>query len=605
MQSDTIQQTAVDLDGLLEILGKNLYSSPHVALRELIQNASDACERRNIEDYKFDEFRIDVECIPDQLILKISDNGSGLTRQELGDYLATIGSGYSREIRNRTNTQDVIGYFGLGFLSAYVVAKKVIVETRSYQTPDDAWTFTSAKGKTYSISSGNRPNVGATVTLFLDEEYRELSFPQTVGALLRKYCCLLQIPIHLNQSAEPENNVEVPWDIDPHAPAVRRRSKAIKFASLFEASFEPITSFPIPSDNELGLNGLIWIQGGSSYASSDNRNISVFNRNMFITDEDKELFPRWAGFFGAVLESKKFEPTASRESLQRNQYYQSVQSYLAEFLAARLRTMVLEEPEAWRRILLRHNQALLGAAVSDDRLFETTHKALKVPTSDGDMTLPALLSKSNQKIYIKTSAEVGHEEILFRAKGVPLVKGYLFGASGFCEKYHSFFNVEIVRLGSEASRKNFFQQLPSEQVKRFLDLYRLFETDNHEVQLTLFEPAHIPILVVENSEVVLKKQIESDDADKRISGAALSLARFETAQTAEKKERTIFINTSNELVEELLTADDFHKQQIRNLLVSLMEFLCLDSSNLDQSLDTVFIQFSSSILGLLKKDEKS
>ena len=416
MHSDMVHRTSVNLDGLLEILGKNLYSSPHVALRELIQNASDACERRKIEDRDITDHRIDVTCDPSQATLKISDNGSGLTQDELREYLATIGSGYSRQIRSRTQTQDVIGYFGLGFLSAYVVAQKVEVVTRSYRTPQNAWKFTSAKGKTYSVTNDVREDVGTTVTLFLDDEYRELSFPETVGALLRKYCCLLQIPIYLNSAEEPENAIEAPWDIDRNAPAIRKRNRALQFAKLFEGTFEPITAFSLPEDNELGLKGVVWIQGGSSYASSDNRNISIFNRNMFITDEDKELFPRWAGFFGAVLESKMFEPTASRESLQRNAYYDQVQSYLREFLATSLRELVLKEPEAWRRVLSRHNQALLGAAISDDRLFETAHKALKVPTTAGELTLPVLLSKSGQHIYIKGSSEVGHEEILLELK---------------------------------------------------------------------------------------------------------------------------------------------------------------------------------------------
>lgn len=601
MHTDTFQKTSVDLDGLLEILGKNLYSSPHVALRELIQNASDACERRKIENSETRKYRIDVECDPASVVLKISDNGSGLTRDELSDYLATIGSGYSREIRNRTQTRDVIGYFGLGFLSAYVVAKKVEVVTRSYQSPDRAWKFTSAKGKTYSVSSATREYIGTTVTLYLEDEFKELSFPETVGALLRKYCCLLQTPIHLDSADKPENSMEAPWEIEPHAPAIRKRKRALEFANLFEGAFEPITTFSIPEDNELGLKGLVWVQGGSSYASSDNRNVSVFNRNMFITDEDKELIPRWAGFFGAVLESKMFEPTASRESLQRNEYYQDVQSYLREFLATSLRGLVLQEPEAWRRVLSRHNQALLGAAVSDDRLFETAHKALKVPTTDGELTLPVLLSKSNQTIYIKASSEVGHEEILFRAKGIPLVKGYLFGASGFCEKHHVFFGTRIERLGSDASRINFFPTVPLEDAKNGAELRRLFETDNYEVQLTRFDPSHIPLLVIENSDVVLKKEINSDQADRRISSAALSLARIETAKTESEKDRTIFINTSNDLIEELLNSDELNKQQIRNLLVSLMEFLCLDSSKLDSSLDDVFAQFNASVLGLLKR----
>lgn len=203
----SIQNTSVNLDGLLEILGKNLYSSPNVALRELIQNASDACERHRLESGDLKDYFIRLTCRPGEQQLIITDNGSGLTHDEIHEFLATIGSGYSRVLRNQTQSEDIIGYFGLGFLSAYVVADKVDVVTTSYKTPDETWKFASAGGKNYSISPTTNGPVGTTVTLHLTDDFWSLADAGFVSALVQKYCCLLDIPIFLNQDDQPLNNL--------------------------------------------------------------------------------------------------------------------------------------------------------------------------------------------------------------------------------------------------------------------------------------------------------------------------------------------------------------------------------------------------------------
>lgn len=596
MTDNSIQKTTVNLDGLLEILGKNLYSSPNIALRELIQNASDACERHRIESKETRQYSIRLKCNDETQQLIISDNGSGLSKQELQEFLATIGSGYSRVLRNKTGSKDIIGYFGLGFLSAYVVAKKVEVVTTSYKSPNETWKFTSTKGKTYSISPAPNSQVGTTVTLYLKDEFISLSHASFVDSLIERYCCLLQIPIFLNDFEDPLNNLQPPWYEEENTPPIRRRKLALDFANVFEDTFEPIVTFRIPNNNELDLKGVLWVQGGSTYASSDNRNISVFIRNMFITDEDKELFPSWAGFCGGVLETNKFQPTASRESLQKDDYYFRVKSYLNEFLASELRRVALEEPAAWRRILSRHNQAMLGAAISSDRLFETIHKSLKIPTTEGDLTIPSLLKRSENKIFTKISSQSGHEEILFRARGIPLVKGYLFASLGFCQKYHAVHGVPIETIGTKSSRETVFPSHPPGSYEDELLFRRLFESEKHEVTFTHFKPHHIPLLVIEDADVITKKRIEDDEADQRISSAALSLARLETKQLDAKRERIIFINLENNLIKKIPYLEAAKQEKIKKLLISLMELLCLEPSHQDQDLDVVFSQFNSALL---------
>ena len=285
MTTTSIQNTSVNLDGLLEVLGQNLYSDSDVAIRELIQNAADACHRHRLEEPGTNDYTIRLRCDPSANKLIIEDNGSGLTFDEVKQFLATIGSGYSRLLRHETGTEDVVGYFGLGFLTAYIVASKVQVETSSYQTPGEAWSFTSSKGKTYAIAPTEMRPRGTTVTLWLEKEYQNLSNSFFLRSVIQKYCCLLPTPIFINDEQEYINKLQAPWLLGDETSPLRRNKLNLEFAALFETTFEPIAIFPIPEDNPYALSGILWVQGGSSYASTDNRNLSVFTRNMFITNE--------------------------------------------------------------------------------------------------------------------------------------------------------------------------------------------------------------------------------------------------------------------------------------------------------------------------------
>jgi len=601
MTTPSIQNTSVNLDGLLEVLGQNLYSDSDVAIRELIQNAADACHRHRLEEPSATDYSIRLRCDPSSNKLIIEDNGSGLTFEEVKQFLATIGAGYSRLLRHETGTEDVVGYFGLGFLTAYIVASKVQVETSSYQTPEEAWCFTSSKGKTYAIAPTDVRPRGTTVTLWLEKEYQNLSNSFFLRSVIQKYCCLLTTPIFINDEQEHINKLRAPWLLGDEFSTLRRSKLNLEFAAMFETTFEPITIFPIPDDNPYAISGMLWVQGGSSYASTDNRNLSVFTRNMFITNEDKELLPRWAGFAGGVVESSKFKPTASRETLQKDQYYKSICSYLKEVLADGLGKLVSKEPATWRRVLSRHGQALLGAAISDDDLFLASQKLLKVPTTEGDMTVPELLQWGDGKIYIKPSNNSGHEEILFRARGNPLVKGFLYGATNFCQKYAEWNSVAIYTLGTEGIQSNIFKPLELENKSAKSRYLSLFESSKYAVAFTSFTPEHIPLLVIENFEAIVKNRIESDEADKRISTAALSLARLTTAETINVKESTIYLNLDNPIIQQIPYLEDSDQKNIAEMLRSMLEMLCGDNTNTDESLDTVFSTFNTAILALIEK----
>src|SRR5688572_17961001 len=144
----------------MKVLGESLYSTPNVAIRELVQNAHDSCHRRRLETQ--DDFEPCIRVIPDSRArtLAIEDNGAGLTKSEIERYLATVGAGYTRLLRERSSEARLIGQFGLGFLSAFIVSEKTEVWTCSYQDPERAWSFSTRSGESYSIQPGEPREIG-------------------------------------------------------------------------------------------------------------------------------------------------------------------------------------------------------------------------------------------------------------------------------------------------------------------------------------------------------------------------------------------------------------------------------------------------------------
>ena len=128
-----LHKTKANIVGLIEILGKHLYSTPTVAIRELIQNAYDSCIRRQVESREPFEPKINITTNSAEGSLIIEDNGAGLTKQEIIDFVATIGSGYTRSLRGNTDNNELIGYFGLGFLTAYSIASRIELTTTSFK----------------------------------------------------------------------------------------------------------------------------------------------------------------------------------------------------------------------------------------------------------------------------------------------------------------------------------------------------------------------------------------------------------------------------------------------------------------------------------------
>lgn len=564
--SAQLHKTRVDLAGLMRVLGEHLYSTPTVALRELVQNAHDSCERRRLEDHAEPGFeaRIVVVADPSERTLSIEDAGAGLTDDEVERYLATVGAGYTRTLRDADPeaSKGLIGYFGLGFLSAFVVADRVEVWTCSYQAPDQAWRFVSRDGQTYTLEQAPARPVGTRVTLALGERFAELANPLAIRRLLTRFASLLRHPVYcplagsFDALGEPVNAEPPPWrDAREHS-ELRARKLALEFASRFESTFEPLCTLPL---GEAGpLRGLLWVQDSATYGSSDNRRAWVFVRGMMISDDQRELLPRWAGFCGAVVESDELIPTASREDLQRDAVFDRAQAQIREALIEGLAALPRRDPASWRRLALRHNEALLGAALCDDRLFALIVEQATLPTSQGDLSLERIRERSQGRVHVSMAERGGFEELLFRALGIPVVKGVRYAAAPIARRWAETRGVPFVQLGTETSERALFRRVDDAELgdPRIAPALREAFGPQHfaselEVVLSRFAPDHLPFVLVPDREVELKRRIEADELDKRISTAALGLARLFTAAIVEGPPLRLHLNLDCPAIERL------------------------------------------------------
>jgi molecular chaperone HtpG len=549
-----IRRAGVDLNGLMTVLGKHLYSTPVVALRELVQNAHDSLVRRRLEQADWQEpGRIEVHGDAVNGIVRIIDTGAGLTQQEIHDYLATVGVGYTRGLRQAgEDDEGLIGMFGLGFLSAFVLARRVTVRTTSYQQPMLGHCYVSSNAEQYTVSPMPARAVGTEVVLELHGSYVHLAQEQNLRDILGRYCALLGEPIHIGQDARAINPEPPPWR--PQAGVVmhplQAQRRGLEFAAHFERSFEPIACMPLRADGGSDAVGLLWVQDGATYGTSDNRNLSVFVRGMLLDDDARDLLPPWAGFIGGVIESSRLTPTASREDLQRDETYSAVQHALGEALIDGLVDIARQQPEAWRRILARHNEALLGASLCDDRLFQLLLEHVRVPSSQGDIKASELPSRGAVHVILDNGG--GFEEMLFRAMGVPVAHGNRYAVVPFLRRWTQAKGMRLVELGTEQGNRALFRTdtLPEAD----MEWLQTHLGDGEQLLPAHFSPAELPVVVVPDREAELKRRLEDDENDKRVSMAALRLARQFTARIVARAPSRLYLNLDNPAVQALLAA---------------------------------------------------
>lgn len=371
-----------DFDGLIELLARNLYREKHVFIRELIQNAHDAIVRRRVQDGDGFSGKVSIETRPDELQFILRDTGIGMNKNDLEEYLSTIGKGATRLARQEQETEGLIGLFGIGFLSAFVVASRVEVRTRRLGETE-GWVWRNSGNKDYTIDSCDISEPGTTVTVFLKgEEEKGVIHKDEVEQVIRRYADFLRVPIHLNGSSEPINTMRMPWE-----QAAKSRQEILWDTRIYlertmrDSVLETIL-FQIP---ELQASGALYITRWRTIQRQLPRTLRLFVNRMFICEKETDLLPEWAQFINGVIctGDKTLTLTAARDNFIRDDSLERLQEALGDLVISHLNELSKTNRQRFSEILRYHNLSIKAACWYHDEFFDKFADLLEWRTNKG------------------------------------------------------------------------------------------------------------------------------------------------------------------------------------------------------------------------------
>ncbi|HLZ25298.1 MAG TPA: hypothetical protein VKQ30_24520 [Ktedonobacterales bacterium] len=494
------------LPGLLKLLGEHLYSDPRVAVREMTQNAHDSCVRRREEDAAVTNayapaITIRAETAARQII--IEDNGSGLTREEIGTFLATVGRGYTGELRERLGAagreeaRELIGMFGLGLLSAFMIASRIEITTLSYQTPEHGWRWVSDGGQSYALRPAERDEIGTTVRLALREDAKFLLDPGVLADILRLYAEFLPVPITVGSDLEPINAHPAPWASE-RAPGPAR---TLEYAAWVEErrgvrplSVLPLADITTESGARIPLRGVLYVPPRSIISIQEYGDVTAYVRHMLITERERDLLPDWARFVTGVLDCPLLNPTASRETLRHDEIFEAVRDGIARQLLAHFETLAEMAPVDWATIVQAHNDLIKGWAIRSPDLFTRVADLVSFKTSRGILTLPEYLQENPGRIFYYDDDEgVTQALALFEARRLAVVDARWFADTAFLKRYGEVYGVPVEELEPAAG----YLFTPVEDREgAWQAVVHVCASQDFPVRLLAYEPEHLPMILL-------------------------------------------------------------------------------------------------------------
>ncbi|MCR4676898.1 MAG: molecular chaperone HtpG [Sphaerochaetaceae bacterium] len=443
------KQFKTEVSDLLHLIIHSLYSHKEIFLRELVSNASDALDklryRSLTENFPTPELRIDLSFTEgDKRTLTISDNGIGMTHDELSENLGTIAhSGTKRFLQNLTDDQktnsNLIGQFGVGFYSAFMVADKVEVTSKGWGE-EKAYRWSSDGKEKYTIEEAEREENGTTIVIYLNDEGKEYANRWQIENLIKQYSDHIAYPIYL---AYDQNTYDDKYNVTGtehkveqinSASALWRRSKSeLKeedyndfYKNTCYDSENPLFYIHTKAEGATEYTTLFFIPAKAPfdmYHADYKSGVKLYVRRVYITDDDKELLPTYLRFVRGIIDSEDLPLNVSREILQQNKVMTAIRTASVKKLLSEFKKISEQNPELYTKFIEQYNRPLKEGLYQDyanrDDLLELVR--FKSTAVDGYTSLAQYKErmKSDQKsIYYITG---GKEESL---KYSPLLASY-------------------------------------------------------------------------------------------------------------------------------------------------------------------------------------
>ena len=464
---------SINSENIFPIIKKWLYSDHDIFVRELISNATDAITKLKklslageFTKPEGDEYKINVEVSPKQKLIRFIDNGIGMTEEEVEKYINQIAfSGavdFIEKYKDKTNEEQIIGHFGLGFYSAFMVADKVSIDTLSYKEGAKPIHWVSDGGLEFEMGEGNRASRGTAITLYLNDNCHEFANEFRVREILNKYCSFMPVEIFLKdidveeateiiekdellesdtvietiiepaktEEKEKEDGTKEEVEIEPAKEKIKIKKRPVAlndihplwtkhpnecsdeeyiefYRKVFMDYKEPLFWIHLNMDYPFNLKGILYFPKINTEYDSIEGTIKLYNNQVFIADNIKEVIPEFLLLLKGVIDSADIPLNVSRSALQNDGSVRKISEYIAKKVADKLSGMCKTERDKYEKYwddiapFIKYGylkDEKFGKKVEDYILFKNIN--------DKYLTLNELIDESkNSEDKVETSAD--------------------------------------------------------------------------------------------------------------------------------------------------------------------------------------------------------
>jgi molecular chaperone HtpG len=395
-------------ENIFPIIKKWLYSDRDIFVRELISNGCDAVTKLkkliSLGEYALDEpeWKITVRCDEAAGTLSFSDNGIGMTAEEVRKYINQVAFSSAEEFLERykggSDNDRIIGHFGLGFYSAFMVSKKVVIDTLSWQPGAEAVRWTCEGETDYTMEPGERTERGTTVTLYLNEESGEFLNRYTVQSILLKYCMFLPVPIYLEDAKqekekkegegktalaapEPVNDTQPLWLKAPHA-CTDEEYKDF-YHKVFSDYHDPIFWIHLNVDYPFTLRGILFFPKLSHQFESVEGKVKLYNNQVYVADNIKEIIPEYLLVLKGVIDCPDLPLNVSRSFLQNDKTVRRIPTHITKKVGDRLAGLYKTEREQYEKYWEDLHPFIKYGCMRDDQFYDIMHDMLLFKVDGG------------------------------------------------------------------------------------------------------------------------------------------------------------------------------------------------------------------------------
>lgn len=546
---------SVEAQNIFPIIKQWLYSDKDIFLRELVSNAADAAAKlkkladMGEADIENDELAISVVLNEKEKTITISDNGIGMTADEVKRFINQVAFSGAQDFMEKYSGENeksqIIGHFGLGFYSAFMVSDMVEINTLSYQKDAEPVLWQSDGGTEFTMTDGSRTSRGTDIILHISEDSKGFLSESKLTGMLEKYCSFMAFPITF-KNAEKEDETKQINDTHPlwlSKPGNIKDEKYIEFyKKVFHDYQDPIFWIHINVEYPFTLKGILYFPKMNNEMELLEGQIKLYNNQVFVADNIKEVIPEYLFLLKGVIDCSDLPLNVSRSFLQNDAYVEKVKNHITKKVADKLTSLHKNKPEQYQGYWDEISIFVKYGCMKDEKFFDKAKSSLLFKTVKGDYLTLEQLKEKDKVVYTTDEKQQSQYINMYENMGIDTIILNTVVDTHFVNFLEFKEGLKLFRVDGDIEGLLDKDKEQSEDHKKAAELFKEVLGDSvGEVKTENIQNDDVPAMVI------LPEQMRRMKEMAKMMGGNTDMGDFVS------KEYTLVLNQNNPIIEKVVS----------------------------------------------------